>query len=305
MASTPTISLLITSHNRRSELLRTLSVMVPLLLPDNEVIVLDDGSSDGTFEAVAQAFPQVLLIRSERRTGYITGRNQLLERARGSYALSLDDDAEIVTPDFIAAILAYFAAHPRCAVMALRVYWGRALPIQALSPDEAPRRVKSFVGCGHVWRLDAWRSIPHYPEWFEMYGEEDFAACQLLRHGWEVHFVPHILVHHRVDIGHRPTQERAWRYRRQLRAGLYIMLLFYPFAVLPKYIAYALWTQIRLRLLREHNWAVNRDLLWVLKELLWNCRRIRSSRARLSALEWAAWKRLSPTIIYWKPSEEP
>jgi hypothetical protein len=26
--------------------------------------------------------------------------------------------------------------------------------------------LQSFVGCGHVWRMDAWRTIENYPEWF-------------------------------------------------------------------------------------------------------------------------------------------
>jgi hypothetical protein len=36
--------------------------------------------------------------------------------------------------------------------------------------------VKSFVGCGHAWRMKAWHEIPNYPEWFEFYGEENYAS---------------------------------------------------------------------------------------------------------------------------------
>jgi hypothetical protein len=41
--------------------------------------------------------------------------------------------------------------------------------------------LQSFVGCGHVWRMDAWRTIENYPEWFYFYGEEDFASYLLFK----------------------------------------------------------------------------------------------------------------------------
>ena len=179
----PAVSFIIATRNRRADLLRTLEVMAPALLPGHEVVVLDDASEDGTAEAVAAGFPEVRLLRHGVRTGYIAARNELLDLARGELAISLDDDAEIVTPGFLDLVAEHFETHPRCGVAALRIFWGRSLPDGAAAMEE-PRRVQSFVGCGHVWRLEAWRSLPPYPAWFEMYGEEAFASYELLRRGW-------------------------------------------------------------------------------------------------------------------------
>ena len=49
--------------------------------------------------------------------GYIGARNRLLAEARGEFALSLDDDAEIVGPGFVPVIRRHFAANPRCGRM--------------------------------------------------------------------------------------------------------------------------------------------------------------------------------------------
>ena len=287
-------SLLISTRNRREDLLRTLRVMTPVFLPGHEVLVLDDASEDGTAEAVASEFPEVRLLRHPARTGYIAARNELLAAARGELAISLDDDAEIVTPGFLDRIAEHFAAHPRCGVAALRIYWGRTLPAESAVADP-PRRVQSFVGCGHVWRLEAWRSLPPYPAWFEMYGEEAFASYELLRRGWEVHYLPSVLVHHRVDLKDRPAAERSWRFRRQLRAGLFLACLFHPGKVLPRHIAYAFREQAR----RDRRLS---DLVRVAADLVRHAPRLRRERHALSPEQWGLWQSLEPTPIYWSPS---
>ncbi len=291
-------SLLIATRNRRADLLRTLEAMAPALLPAHEVVVLDDASDDGTAEAVAAGFPGVRLLRHEVRTGYIAARNELLDLARGELAISLDDDAEIVTPGFLDLVAEHFEAHPRCGVAALRIFWGRSLPEGAVEKAGDPRRVQSFVGCGHVWRLEGWRQLPPYPAWFEMYGEEAFASYELLRRGWEVHYLPSVLVHHRVEIAGRPAAERAWRYRRQLRAGLFLSCLFHPRRLLPRHLGYAFWDQARRLPGSDRRLA---DLLWVAAELARHGLRLRAERRALSPEQWSLWQSLAPALIYWSP----
>jgi hypothetical protein len=96
------------------------------------------------------------------------------------YAISLDDDAHFITANALSVIADYFAVHPNCGVLALRIFWGLTAPHTVVT-TETPTRVQGFVGCGHVWRMKAWRSIPDYPDWFVFYGEEDFASYQLLK----------------------------------------------------------------------------------------------------------------------------
>jgi GT2 family glycosyltransferase len=292
------LSLLISTRNRRADLLRTLRVMAPAFLPGHEVMVLDDASEDGTAETVATEFPAVRLLRHEVRTGYIAARNELLAAARGELAISLDDDAEIATAGFLDRIAEHFAAHPRCGVLALRIFWGRTLPASTLPAStgvaDPPRRVQSFVGCGHVWRLEAWRSLPPYPAWFEMYGEESFASYELLRRGWEVHYLPSVLVHHRVDLKDRPAAERAWRFRRQLRAGLFLACLFHPGKLLPRHIAYAFREQAR----RDRRLS---DLVRVAADLVRHAPRLRRERRALSPEQWELWQSMEPALIYWSP----
>lgn len=299
------LSLLITTRNRRAELLRTLAVLAPSLPSPHEIIVFVDGSGDCTASEVAREFPAVTLIEQNPGIGLIAARNRLLNAAKGAFAISLDDDAEIVTPGFVPMILDYFAEHPRCGVLALPVFWGRKLPAEADAAGEPGGRVRSFLGGGHVWRMEAWRSIPPYPEWFEMYGEEDFAALQLLRKSWEVHYFPRCLVHHRVDAGVGRRPDWRLRYRLQLRSGLFLMVLFYPLAALPRRFVSAIWAQISKRLLCQRDWAAAPMIVKALWDVARRLPKLCALRTPLTSRQWSEWSRLPSTTYYWTPAIEP
>jgi len=292
--------LLITTRNRRDELLRTLAAMVPVLGSGNEIIVLDDGSTDATSQALQQAFSGVRVLREEQSRGYIAGRNRLLGMAVGTYAISLDDDSEIVSPEALPEIARHFAENPRCGAIAMRIYWGPSLPPDLTAPQEPPHRVKSFVGCGHAWKMGAWHSIVPYPEWFEFYGEEDFASIQLFRHGWEVHYLPQVVVHHRAVIRARPLSEQRWRFRRQFRSGLFLMGLFYPWPKLLWHLAYACWAQFQNRFRYTRNWRLLPAFLGALGDLLRRAPLLWRQRQPLTAEQWRTWQSIPGSVLYWQ-----
>jgi GT2 family glycosyltransferase len=100
--------------------------------------------------------------------------------------------------------------------------------------------------------MNAWRSIPSYPEWFEFYGEETFASLHLFKNHWEVHYVPEVFVLHRVDLKLRKTQTKDFtlRYRRGLRAGWFAIFLFYPTAKAIHFFLYSLWMQLKTKIFK-------------------------------------------------------
>lgn len=297
------ISLLITTRDRRAELLATLAATVPRLSPRDEVVVFDDGSRDGSAAAVREAFPRVRLLGAVSSVGLIEARNRLHQAARGAIALVLDDDAELVTPGALDRIVEHFDGHPACAVVALRVFWGRELPAGAAAADadRPPRRVRGYVGCGHAWRQSSWRAVRPYPGWLRFYGEEEFAALELHRHGLEIHYLPAVLVHHRVVPSERAAAELAWRYRRQLRGSLIVMAMFLPPGAYLRSLVYAFGAQIRRRLLAERRWRAVGDLAWVAARLVLDAPRAARARAPLTASQWRRFRALPEAVVYWRP----
>ena len=242
----PQFTLLITTKNRRADLKITLSKINHLLLRKEVLcIICDDGSTDDSSLFIENEYPEIQLIKNGKSRGLIYSRNRLLALVRTDFAISLDDDAHFLTDSPLNAIRDYFNKHPRCGLIALRIFWGLEPP-ESLISGEIPLRVRSFVGCAHVWRMSAWNLIPNYPEWFVFYGEEDFASYHLFKKKWEIHYLPDVLVNHRVDLKNRKkSADYSLRLQRSLRSGWYLYFLFYPIAVIPRKLFYTLWIQLK------------------------------------------------------------
>ncbi len=81
-----------------------------------DVLVVDNGSSDGSVDMVRQRFPGFLLIANADNRGYAAANNQAIERARGQYLLLLNSDAA-VEPAALRTIVAYADDHPDVGVI--------------------------------------------------------------------------------------------------------------------------------------------------------------------------------------------
>ncbi|WP_417993261.1 glycosyltransferase family 2 protein [Flavobacterium sp. RSP29] len=297
----PTFSILITTKNRLIDLAFTLE-KIKYLLKENSVtcFVFDDGSIDGTHEYVKENFPEVQLYSNTVSKGYLFCRNKMLNETKTDYAISLDDDAHFVTEKPLASIQNLFEENANCGLIALRIFWGLQEPVVPFS-SETTKRVQGFVGCAHVWRMKAWRAIPNYPEWFVFYGEEDFASYQLFKKEWEIHYLPEVLVNHRVDVKSRKNNpDYGTRLRRSLRSGWYLYFLFYPIIIIPEKMGYSIWMQFKLKIFKGDFEALKVIVLALLDLVLAFPKIIKKSN-RMSQQEYKTYQNLEATKIYWQP----
>jgi hypothetical protein len=106
----PHVSVVVPTHNRRRLLGRALASVVRQRDVDLEVVVVDDGSADGTGEVVAGLGDRrVRLVRHPRPQGVSAARNRGIAEARGAWVAFLDDD-DLWAPDKLARQLAAAAA---------------------------------------------------------------------------------------------------------------------------------------------------------------------------------------------------
>jgi glycosyltransferase involved in cell wall biosynthesis len=304
MQQSKKIAFFITTRNRLEELKHTLSQLQNYINdPTIEFFICDDYSEDDTYDYVKKVYPQIDIFRNNSQKGLIYSRNRLLEKVTAPFAICLDDDAHILIENTKEIIIAYFKANPQCAVTAFRIFWGKKTPLNYLTNDQ-PKRVKGFVGCGHAWRMNAWRSIPDYPEWFEFYGEEEFAGYHLYLNNWQVNYLPEVLVHHRVDIKSRKKyKDYTSRLRKSLRAGWYLYLMFVPLRYIPRKMLYSIWMQMKLKVFKGDGKAFVAILL-ALGDIVINCGKIYRNSSRFSKKEWQAYSELDATKIYWNPQDE-
>lgn len=297
----PTFSILITAKNRKNDLEYTLEKIEHLLVRKDVVcIICDDGSTDGTANFIKTKYPAIQFIQNPKSKGLIFSRNRLLDLVTTEFAISLDDDAHFITENPLEPIVRHFEKNRDCGLIALRIFWGLESPIDIVSNEEISR-VKGFVGCGHVWRMKAWHNIPNYPDWFVFYGEEDFAAFQLFKNGWEVHYLPEVFVHHRVDLKARKNEkDYRLRMRRSLRSGWYLYIMFYPWQEIPRRFSYTLWMQIKNRALKG-DWKATLAITQAMGDVIINLPRLLKNSNRLTTAEFKAYSKLPETKIYWIP----
>ena len=89
----PTVSAIIPTHNRSQTVLRALRSVYAQRILVNEVIVIDDGSSDDTVARIQAEFPGVILI-CQTQHGVSHARNRGIDAAQGEWLAFLDSDDE-------------------------------------------------------------------------------------------------------------------------------------------------------------------------------------------------------------------
>lgn len=297
-------SILITTKNRLRELQITLDKITSLLhRNDVECIICDDGSSDNTSSFLKENYPQIQLIRNTESKGLIFSRNRLMSLVTSDFAISLDDDLNFLSENPLEIIEAYFQENPKCGLISFRIFWNKQEP-SSIHSNQKALRVQSFAGGAHVWHMSAWKVIPEYPSWFVFYGEEDFASYHLFKKNIEIHYVPQVLTHHRVDIkGRKKDVDYVERLRRSLRAGWFLFFLFSPWSTIPRKMVYSLYMQFKLKVFKGDFKAL-RAIILALTDLVINSPRIAKNSNRLTLEEYNSYTKLPYTKLYWKPEDE-
>ena len=115
MDQLPALSVVVPTHATRELTLRCLRALAAADPAPGEVIVVDDGSADGTAEAVGESYPAARVLRHETARGFTAAANAGMAAARGEILLLLNSDTE-VSPDAPGALVAALAADPRLGI---------------------------------------------------------------------------------------------------------------------------------------------------------------------------------------------
>lgn len=171
-----------------------------------DVLVVDNGSTDGSLALLARDFPQVEVVRSPRNN-YAAANNLGVARSKGPYALLLNTDA-VVDASAIRLLVAALDADPRAAAAAPLITYpdGRICTTGIVErPDlrwvdrDQGKRMRAFAGTERVWgvsgccvlvRTEAWRAVGGQDEAFHMYYEDVDLSLRWARQGWHCLFVP-------------------------------------------------------------------------------------------------------------------
>lgn len=91
----PKVSIIVPTYNRRTDVLECLQSLRKLNYTDYEIIVVDNGSTDGTSDAIEKLYPEVKLVKSRTNLGVTGGRNLGAKHSNGEYIFFLDHDTTV------------------------------------------------------------------------------------------------------------------------------------------------------------------------------------------------------------------
>lgn len=124
-ARTPRVAAIVLNYNGREVTLLALESLTRMHYPAYDVLVVDNGSSDGSHEAIADAFPQVLHLRTEKNLGPAGGGNLgirwALERDY-DYLLILNNDIE-AAPNLLTEMVATAESDPTIGCVGPKAYY--------------------------------------------------------------------------------------------------------------------------------------------------------------------------------------
>ena len=231
------LSIIIVNWNTEEYLLRCLrSIFEMGQGRDWEVIVVDNGSQDGSGREVEKVFPFVHLVSNKRNLGFAKAVNQGLQKASGRYALLLNPDTR-VKDGAIERLVSFMDAQSDIGVVGAQLLnadgskqnsianfpslatelLNKSL-LRWLSPDRFPGKEKSYagpievdsvIGACMVVRRKAMEQVGLLDEDYFLFLEETDWCYRMKRAGWKIYHVPQAEVYHFQGKSAETAKKRA------------------------------------------------------------------------------------------------
>jgi len=212
------------------------------------IVVVDNGSTDGSMEMVQAQFPEVELIALAENTGFAPAVNRGLERTRTPYALLLNNDI-LVEPDFVKKMEEAMEMHENCFSVSARMLqmhkpelldgagdlycalgWAYALGKGKTASDHYTKPAKIFSSCGGavIYRMDILNKIGFFDENHFAYLEDVDLGYRAKIYGYDNWYEPSAVVYH-AGSGFSGSRYNEFKTRLASRNSIYIILKNMPF----------------------------------------------------------------------------
>jgi len=253
-----TVSMMITTKGRITDLRRTCRVLQQLNPPLLEVLITMDGCTTDVVQVVKTEFPEARLFVNQTGLGSVASRNRMMREARGDLVLALDDDSYPEQLDSIARIVPLFKQRPELAVLHFPQRTDEYPETLTQTNFGLEHLTRSFANSGAALRRSTYLQLPGFESrFFHMYEEPDY-GLQCVAAGYDVLFSPVVTIRHHysgqardeICIHHRHARNEFWST---------LMRCPFPFAV-----GIAGW-----RLFSQFRYACKRGWSWVIREPIW------------------------------------
>ncbi|MCR4290850.1 MAG: glycosyltransferase family 2 protein, partial [Candidatus Scalindua sp.] len=238
----PLISIVLPTLNMREDLIKCLHFLRRLDYPTKymEIIVWDNGSSDGTQTEVTKLFREMEkedwrkldLVQSKENLGVYTSRDELFKciDPEADYVLSIDDDV-FLPKESLAVLIRTLQSHPDAAIIGPRTVYESKQDETAHGAGFANLWVGRFtdnntssltecdfvIGCCMLIKKEVISDLKGFDrDYYTSHGEVDF-CLKAKKRGYKTFYEPSVIVRHNVARGGTKTLERIYYlYRNKL-----------------------------------------------------------------------------------------
>ena len=238
------VAIIVLNWNGREVTLACLESLVAATLGGATIWVVDNGSRDGSVEAIAERFPQVRLLALAENRGYAGGNNAGMRAAldAGARAILLLNNDTVVADDFLMPLIEVLNGDPRAAAVSsaimrldspevLQQAWSdihygfglhRRRGVNALPGEgyDQLRRVDAGIGCSMLVAGDALARVGILDEAYFAYHEEIDWCLRARKAGYYIYYQPYSRVWHHysrsTDVQRPARRARAAREKESL-----------------------------------------------------------------------------------------
>lgn len=240
----PRVSVVIPTWNGADLLAHALRSLAAQTFRDFEVIVVDNGSTDGTMELLSREHPDVRVVRFDENRGFAAAVNAGIRASRGEIVVLMNNDTE-ADPRWLEALVAALDHHPEVASCASKIldFHDRTLVDSAGDrigifasqighgePDgprfAEPRYVLTACGGAAAYRRALFDDVGWFDERFFAYFEDVDFGIRVRFAGHRCLYVPDAVIYHRGSVTARRVSSRTFYLR--MRNACFLFFQYMP-----------------------------------------------------------------------------
>ncbi|MFH0929174.1 MAG: glycosyltransferase family 2 protein [Candidatus Aenigmatarchaeota archaeon] len=219
------VSIIIVNFNEKHYLPKCLGSIMKMKFPYGyEVILVDNGSIDGSQEFVRRNYPKVKLIENGKNLGYTGGHNTGAKAAKGKYILCLNNDTEVAR-DWLTNMVSVMESDPQIGICTPKQlmgdkktilyagsainYLGFAYTLNMYKKNFKQTEIEETAfasGAALMIRRDLVKKIGLFDEDYFIYHEDVDLSWRARLAGYKVIYVPTSLIYHYFKFKRRPKK---------------------------------------------------------------------------------------------------
>ena len=219
----PSVTVIVLNWNGKDLTIECLESLKQVNYSNFNILVVDNGSTDGSVELLKEKFPEVSILVLEKNLGYAGGNNRgfdSLKHDQPEYVIFLNNDT-IVDENFIEPLVKQLLTHKKASQTVPKIYyendpkliwyaggivnlWTGSIYHLGIRQYDGPaysktHKTKYATGCCFCMRYEEFKEFGGFDETFPMYSEDVDLSLWIRAAGKQVWFVPDSKIWHKVS----------------------------------------------------------------------------------------------------------